>query len=232
MQIISAELEIRKREVDNYIRSVEKMECGEYTITGAQSEIDSILLRTSIKASIVLMLYNVVESTMTKCLTRIHEVIKQNNLHYSQLNEQIKKVILSYYEMAMRTMNQSDDVNKVADIHIKQIELIKDRAFFQLSYDELIEYYPLYSGNLDAKQIKNILKKYGIIFEEKSSELKTIKEYRNHLAHGEMSFEEVGRAVSIQQLRVMYNSVFTFWEKVIVITSTYLDEKSFKNNIY
>ena len=86
----------------------------------------------------------------------------------------------------------------------------------------------MYSGNLDTREILNVLRRYGINFEQRCSELKTIKDYRNKLAHGEESFEEVGRTLSVQQLQEMENRTFEYLEKMINEITKYLDEEKFK----
>ncbi len=74
------------------------------------------------------------------------------------------------------------------------------------------------------------MKKYGVGFEEKISELKTIKDNRNHLAHGELTFEEVGRELSVPQLKNMKEKTFEYMEKVIDSVDAFIKEKRYKKS--
>lgn len=98
---------------------------------------------------------------------------------------------------------------------------------FSLSYEDMIKYYPLYSGNLDALAIKKIFEKCGFIFEEKTTELQTVKTMRNQLAHGEASFEEVGREISSQQIEKLIEKTFDYLEKATQAVTCYLSNKNY-----
>lgn len=227
MTTISNELNIRKLESENFINCIYRFENENCFNTDLDSlpTINKTQFITSMKASVIIMLYNSVESTMTRCLNKIHETICQDRLNYEQLNDAIKVIILIYYENAMKNSVNS---HVIAEHKLKQIEFLKGEVVFNLTYDELAKFYPMYSGNLDARQIKTILKRYGIEFEELCSELKTIKDNRNHLAHGEKSFEEVGRELSLPQLRSLCRKVFEYLETVIQSISEYLTNHSYK----
>jgi hypothetical protein len=59
------------------------------------------------------------------------------------------------------------------------------------------------SGNLDADQIRRLCKDHGITFTVAKEGrggivLETVKEKRNSLAHGTLSFAECGRDYSVQ----------------------------------
>lgn len=60
------------------------------------------------------------------------------------------------------------------------------------------------------------------------TELKTIREYRNQLAHGEQSFEEIGRNLSVMQLNEMVRRTYDYLEQMIDIIVQYLEEEKFK----
>ncbi len=59
-------------------------------------------------------------------------------------------------------------------------------ATVKLSYEEYTKYKTgnNFAGNLDSKEIRKIAKKYGIEFSEQCSEILTIRDKRNKLAHG------------------------------------------------
>ena len=180
---------------------------------------------TSVKAGIVLMIYNAVESTITKCLEKLHDVFQKNELKFDDCNDKIKHLVLAYYENAM---TKSADINSAVQCKLKLYGYLKGERNFELSFAQLSKFYSLYSGNLDSKEIVSVLEKYGIKIEERISELKTIKENRNKLAHGELTFEEVGRDLTLQHLKKMKEETFKYMRNVISSIEKFIDEEKYK----
>lgn len=219
---IKNDLLSRKAETENVLHFVKFV--IDNTATFKTSEYDVLSVFTSLKSNVVLMLYNAVEATVTNCLQKIHVVIKTKNLRYKDLTPELQKICIGYHR---RMINCQTDLDSEVDVILDTLRLLNSETYFLLSYDDLIKYYQLYSGNLDAKKIGNVLNKYGIIFEEKCSELKFIKDNRNILAHGEKTFEEVGRDVSIQQLQVMTDRTFEYLLKLIENVELFLVNKKY-----
>lgn len=194
------------------------------------SNIDSTQLLPCLKSSIILMLYNAVESTCTKCLSKIHETVRNKKVKFSELNDELKKIVLAYYDKAIDSQKSSNDFSTKINYELSKINMVLDNENFLLTFDKMSEFYSLYSGNLDAKEIRTTLKKYDITFEEKASELHTIKTDRNNLSHGSKTFEDVGRDKSYQQLQVMAERTFLFLENMIDAVQTYLDDEGYKKS--
>ncbi|WP_295867284.1 MAE_28990/MAE_18760 family HEPN-like nuclease [uncultured Oscillibacter sp.] len=226
MQSIKQDLEIRCEEVNRVISYLKHMENGnvEYrtTVEGLTT------VKTSIKAGIVLMLYNAIESTMTKCLVRLHEILITKNLAFNNCNEKLRHLVAVYYENAR---DKSANNHSKASHSLKFYDYIVGVNTFDLSYEDISKFYPLYSGNLDSREIIAVLEKYGIEFDERVSELKTIKDYRNKLAHGENSFEEIGRELTIQQIEHLKGQTFVYMEKVITEINKYIVKERYTNNL-
>lgn len=184
-----------------------------------------LTVKTSMKANIVMMLYNAVESTVGQCLEKVHEKINARNLNYNDLSEHLRKLMAVYYG---HSIDKSKTVDTAMEYVLQFSDFVNGNTNVAISYEELTKKYQLYSGNLDAREIINVLKKYGISFEQRCSELKTIKDYRNKLAHGEESFEEIGRTLTVQQLEEMKKRTFEYLEKMIEEITRYLDEEKFK----
>ena len=77
MRNVKKELQIRKEETNSLICFVKHLE--EKFILEREVGYDVLTVKTSMKENIILMLYNAVESTLTKSLEKIHETIKENN---------------------------------------------------------------------------------------------------------------------------------------------------------
>lgn len=217
------ELSIRKDEATSLLMFVKYLD--EKFIPPDDCMYDYMTVKTSMKANIIMMLYNAVESTVSQCLEKVHDRINANNLKYEELSDDIKKLIAVYYG---HSIDQANNVDNAMEYVLRFSDFINGNMNISISYEELTKKYQMYSGNLDTREILNVLKKYGINFEQRCSELKTIKDYRNKLAHGEESFEEIGRTLSVQQLQEMENRTFEYLETMITEITKYLDEEKFK----
>ena len=184
---------------------------------------------TCTKAGIVLMLYNAVESIMTKCIARIHQALIGDNLRFDDCNDAIQKLIIVYYENAKsKRSNIHDQVPYIVALH----NYLSGNCTFNLSQDEMSKYYTLYSGNLDAKEVRGVLKQYGINSDGNErlhvSELQSIKNYRNQLAHGEKSFHEIGTAITIQQVEIMIEKTQGFLNALVDVINDYITNQEYK----
>lgn len=216
------DLETRKNEVEGVLKFAKYLEDEFIPLEDAKYNILSV--KTSIKANIVLMIYNAVESTVTSCLKKIHEQINAECVKYDDLTQEMKKIIALYYGYAI---DKASNINLEMDIVLRFVDFVNNSISLNITYDELSKSYQLYSGNLDAKEIRSVLVKYGVVFDEKCTELQTVKRDRNILAHGEKSFEEIGRDLSIQQLQEMINQSFSFLVKMIDAIADYLTNKKY-----
>lgn len=226
MNIIREEMNNRTQEIEAYFLFLNKIESGEYLICENGNPISSATAtRTTLKASAVILIYNLVESIITKCLERIHIYIINENISYNDLNDDIKMLLITYYGTIA---DKKNSISEVAPYLHEIIHLITNQKKIALDYKEMSKYYTLYSGNLDSKKISKIFKKYGIVFEEKCSELQTVKDNRNKLAHGVMSFEECGRQLSMQQLNEQKNNCINYLNSLIAAIELYIDNKKFK----
>ena len=89
------------------------------------------------------------------------------------------------------------------------------------------------AGNLDGKTIKETFENHGIRVSTSSTNyrpdiLEGIKENRNNLAHGAVSFVEAVRSDSISDIRRNENFVVAFLEELIETVSVYIQEQKYK----
>lgn len=179
-----------------------------------------------IKASVMLALYNIIEATTTKLLKKIHKEIIQSQTPYKKLSTNIKNLVILYYHYHK---NKSNNIHESLNVIHDTINMIINKDNFNLSYDEMSEVYQLYSGNLDAREIRKIFTKYDIVISEGiGKNLKTIKDVRNILAHGEQAFEDYGRMIVLASLESHFANTKDFLTEVIKSVSTYLEKKNYR----
>jgi hypothetical protein len=216
-------MKLRLSETENFIDLISAIESGDVicSVKGS-TKMNTPVLR----ASVVLSLYNIVESTITQTLARIHDEINNKKLNYNHLTKEIKDLALIYfYKHSEKRANIHDSL----EVLHRTLDLIRGRGYFELPYVEMTESYKLYSGNLDARIIRKVMKKYGVeISESFGLKLKSIKDGRNTLAHGNKSFEEFGRDLVVPALRDYFEDEKRFLEEVVSQAKKYIEEKQYK----
>lgn len=179
-----------------------------------------------LRSSVVLNLYNIIESTITQTLTRFHEEINANNVLYDNLSRPIKDLALIYF---YKHKEKRVDIHSSIDVLHHTVDLIRGTGTFNVPYLEMVESYQLYSGNLDARSIRNVMEKYGILISESfGKKLLSIKNGRNTLSHGNQSFEEFGRNLVVPRLEKYLADVEKFLDEVILKGNKFIDEKLYK----
>lgn len=116
----------------------------------------------------------------------------------------------------------------VKDIHPK---------ISQISIDIITATFPekIFSGNVDAKVIKETAKKYGFSHftdcskTKDGSNLLLVRETRNDLAHGNKSFEEVGRDKTIEELLEIKQEVVEYLRQILGNIQKYLKDQEYLN---
>jgi len=82
-----------------------------------------------------------------------------------------------------------------------------------------------FSGNLDAREIRNISRKIGFSEVSNGRNLNEIKNKRNRLAHGEQTFYGVGKDYSLQDLTEFKDETFTFLQEFIDNVKQFMNEQ-------
>lgn len=219
----------RKEEINNYFNHLHFYETDEINTIYIKKEgytINKTTLYTNLKSSMILMLYNLVEAITSKCIQEIHFEINNSNKKYNDFNKEIKLILVRYYYHCCEKKN---DINNITKDLTELIEFTKENRSVSIEYENFIKFYPMISGNLDAREIRKILQKYGLKFLNECPKLKLVKDYRNKLAHGEMSFEEVGRDLSFEELQVMLKETFSFMDDMINSVDEFITKKKYLN---
>lgn len=184
-------------------------------------------LQKTLRATTYLLLYNLMESTMTEVIHSIHETIKEENYEITDLSEKIHKVILKIFQKGLT----AEKIHKIAESN----ENIKD-FILDIGYNKT----KLFNGNIDYKVIKKYCKNYGFeitpyeINGEKllwdSSLIEDIKEKRNELAHGSDSFSNCGQNMPIDSILSNLDSVNAILLAVFKGLNTFLENRSYLRN--
>lgn len=186
---------------------------------------DDITTSTKLKSMLLLILYNAIESSFTNSLKKIHEVLIEEKVSYSNLNKNLQHLFIRYNTNILQKKSVHNSIAEICDL----LEIIHEYKSFNINFDKMTQYYKLYSGNLDAKEIRSVLSKYGINIVQKCEYLQKIKNARNQLAHGEKSFEECGREYSSQEVNQIKESAERFMDMVFEEIYYFIYKKNYLN---
>ena len=176
------------------------------------SKVDCQLI---LKSSIMLMIYNVIEGTMSNLLTEFFDIIVMKKISINNLPNQLQITIYTYY-----LKNIGEDPKK-----LKEFRTYDEIMLCDISYLNITKYLKLFSGNLDSRQIRSISKKLGINLPSGIDEpiLLTIKNNRNKLAHGETRFRNTCQDMTTETIIKMCSKVKLYLENVITSYENFLE---------
>ncbi|MFZ6711608.1 MAE_28990/MAE_18760 family HEPN-like nuclease [Undibacterium sp. TC9W] len=172
----------------------------------------------TLKANGFLLLYNIVEATITRAVQAIYMDIEKHDHHFDELHPLLRKHIAS-------TFRRDDDSYKriIESTHPISKSII--RAGFEASR--------LFSGNIHHKTLKEFADKIGFSVDtdgEKTrggKRLTNVKNRRNELAHGNMSFLACGKITPIEEILEIRNEVISYLEEILDNIEEYLNSKKY-----
>ena len=164
-----------------------------------------------LKSSLVLILYNTIESTVTLLLQEIHNAASTH--HYDELSDKLRELVTEYYFF---NSGKSDFKKNLDLLSIKDLKLP--------TLDDFAKRVNSYSGNLDSRAIDKILSKYGVGKTQTNDKEKLliVKNIRNKIAHGELMFKEACRNFTISELEQIKNATENAMCDIIQQTNRYL----------
>lgn len=152
----------------------------------------------SSKATVFLLLYNLVESTVREEMGEFYSAVQKRQCSVTELQLELLSTWVNqrYQSAAKQTATLETFRNTGLELAKAVVDGIP--ATFQVKNLGV-------GGNYDDSRIRFICREHSIVFPTpgksvNGSALNTIKKCRNDLAHGTMTFEEVGRDYTLQQL--------------------------------
>lgn len=209
----------RKQEIEFYFSVMVEIDNGNPNI----QTVDNRRFYKIMKSNFLLMLYNLVEACIVSGMMEIYEDLKNNNCSYNQVIREIQDIWSKYKinEVYGPATERVAYENRVQEI----IQDITTNAPIILSKDALG-----ISGNLNAKKIKNICDKHRIRYRlaTPGESLERVKRERNSLAHGDVSFSDCARDLTISDLENIKDEVILFLTGILDGMKNYYDQKLYK----
>jgi len=169
-----------------------------------------------LKSNLLIMLYNLIESSISNAIEEIHCNIHSNEISFNLLKDDFKSLIIKN----TKQFKPNELISRINDI---ATDIIKHT----FKKDDL------FSGNVDAKQIRELAKQYGFNSNTDNTKTKggwhllTIKNKRNDLAHGNFSFAEVGKDYTVEELKDMKNTTICYISEILDNIESYLNNKEY-----
>jgi MAE_28990/MAE_18760-like HEPN len=177
------------------------------------------LLRT-FKASVFLMLYNLMEATVKNSVEAIFDELAKQDVSFDSCRSEVRRVVLNnlrhcHDEGHLRSQNVSD----VLDLFKNLATDVVTRTFQRTE---------VVSGNVDAREIRELAKQYGFMKPAADGTLLvTVKANRNDLAHGDKSFAEVGRDFDVSRLKEVKTKTIEYLAKLISSVTDYITQRHY-----
>jgi len=225
MQAIFDMFDERVQEINLYFAAIKALDRGTANHTKEKPYFNPEFIKI-LKANTLLMIYNLVESTVMGGILEIYDKLKQEGLTYSRVRKEIKDIWFSYKFRQVYDQNAHFNSYKGKALEIVNSILIGEVI-------ELDKKATAISGNLDAQKIRNVCNKHGIVFHTAKESrggivLETVKDCRNDLAHGTLSFGECGRDYSLKDLGEIKDETVIFLRGLLAGMKEYYDEKQYQ----
>ena len=169
----------------------------------------------------VLMLYNIVEATVVECILAIFDSIKDDHLKYHELEDSLR-------DQWLRSMMTASDTIKTRIARTKEIiGNINSDIFFNNAIGR-------FNGNVDLRTILNVCKDFKLQLrsipnkDEVATTLKAIKDARNHLAHGDVSYSNFGSNILLSDIVRYKKHTLNFLSFFINRVEEYISNKEYK----
>jgi len=179
-----------------------------------------------LKANALLMIYNLVESTVFNGIEEIYDKLKTNGATYSTVRKEIQDIWFSYKFGQVYRQPEAHYISYKS----KALEIVNSIMLgetIELSRDALS-----IGGNLDAERIFKVCNNHGIEFKPDDAckggkRLEDVRIKRNGLAHGNLSFAECGREYSLEDLIEIKNQTYAFLTGLLDGMGNYYDDDGY-----
>ena len=201
--------EERKGEAEFYLSILTELLSSTSTIR----TVDNQRFGRILKSNFLLMLYNLIEACIRSGFEEIYDAVKSRGVSYQQVSEALKDIWSSY------TISKADQRNSTESTYARKVKSIIRTVLESAPLEIPVDTIGI-GGNLDARQIRELLNLHDISFVDTRPgdkfRILLVKTKRNSLAHGEESFDEAARDSSMEDLENIKDEVFIFINDVLL----------------
>ena len=225
----------RLREIETYLDLLEAFDrqlqkgppkIGGGPITAQQQKI--------LYSAVYLQLYNLVEVTVTRCVDAVRAAASENDRWKpADLSKQLREEWASLKAATNIPLNQDNRRQRAVDLC--------EHLVHNLPVSWPDDGVKTLGGNWDDDQIEKMSARLGCELQistnateavkrpirDEKGPLKLIRDRRNGLAHGSLSFEECGADVTIEDLRKTKDCAVLYLKEVVAAFSCHIDAYEF-----
>ncbi|KGO79628.1 hypothetical protein IP98_02797 [Flavobacterium cauense R2A-7] len=190
--------------------------------TGDIHEVNHDLIKV-LKANVFLLLYNLLESTVRKSTEHIHISLSTDTLQYKDFQKEVQKIWIEFKYNNLKDQGSSQILDVFENISTDLINVGYDDYINKRKANDM-------SGNVDAKSVRELSTKYGFSNNSrvKGGSLVIIKNRRNNLAHGNITFAECGKDYTYSELIKFKKEVYLFLKEFLNNVEKFTSIKSYK----
>jgi hypothetical protein len=178
-----------------------------------------------LKATVFLVLYNVVEATVRSCFSSLWSAVEGEDVKLCSLIGDLRGVWLKHEFRRIDPFSASGKTYRDLAERIMEFSILDGVprvGFRQLSG----------GGNWGVDEIREICVEHGLNMRTPRAaragvDLNTVRDRRNDLAHGTLSFEEVGQAFTVEELRSMLARSLSTLRALVTCSEQFLDSKGY-----
>lgn len=235
----SAYLDYRDKcdEVHNFFKFIDFLENSKNIEAQGADKISSSKVKVLINKDLIetiqssgfLLLYNLIESTMTAAIDAIYQNLQQleqehknsPNLFIFKLKEGLRKSLIKQYSGIFSI----EGINNISS---------NKTSFFGSIINQGYDKKNLFNGNIDCAEITHIARnRFGFKVNPipgspyNTEHILDIKNKRNTLAHGSQTFREVSQLLALGELQNHFDSTIKLLEGVFASIDNYLTNEEY-----
>lgn len=218
MSVLLDSFEVRASELSAYMKFLVLLdeESVKLSLPKKQSwknrSIDEKVLRI-LKASFFLLLYNLVEASTREGFQSLYNAIAGDGCKFRELAPEMRTRWVDAEVRAAQKLGATQESYQKAARRLVQQVIDDERAVLEGAALR-------FGGNLDAAKIREICSAHGIPHKthrrtKGGEKLLVVKNRRNALAHGEVSFVECGRDYTVAELRVIKDESVLYLRSIL-----------------
>lgn len=235
MNDFSQTFEDRKIEIEAYLDLLESLERQVQQGTprlGASGSIITVQQQKILYSSVYLQLYNLVESTVKRCVEAVCIAVTSEQWRPKDLSDKVRQEWVRFTAQTHINLNSENRLEAALCLceHLVQILPI---STFKIETGG--------GGNWDDNAIEEISKRLGLSlsispdiysnikrkFRNDKGALTYVKSLRNDLAHGSLSFAECGEGITVRELRSLSNLTILYLQEVVSCFQASIDAHEF-----